>query len=88
MNTNRFKDHIDYLGRLLDEIILAQEGEGILAIIRQILAATAENNDAALSLILKKISRDEAFKVIRGFSFFLQLSNIAETTFGAAAPTP
>lgn len=78
MNTNRFKDHIDYLGRLLDEIILAQEGEAILAIIRQILAATTENNDAALSLILKKISREEALKVIRGFSFFLQLSNIAE----------
>ena len=75
---NRFKDHIDYLGRLLDDVILAQEGEEILNVIRQILSATAENDAPKLEAILKKVPRDEAFKAIRGFSFFLQLSNIAE----------
>lgn len=78
MNSNRFKDHIDYLGHLLDEIIQNQEGENVFEHIQAILSASIQNNSDALNAYLQKLPRDCALKVIRGFSFFLQLSNIAE----------
>ena len=89
MNSNRFKDHIDYLGQLLDSIIEKHEDEAVLTHIRQILAATTQNDSAALSAHLQKLPRDEALKVIRGFSFFCNFPTLPKTntTFAAAART-
>lgn len=78
-------DDIRLLGRLLGEVIREQEGEAMYALverIRQLSVAYRRHEDEragrSLDRLLKKLSGDEAVTVIRAFSYFSHLANIAE----------
>ena len=78
-------DDIRLLGRLLGEVIREQEGAAAFALIeqvRQLSVAFRLKNDAsagqALDRLLKNLSNDQTVSVIRAFSYFSHLANIAE----------
>lgn len=87
---NDLQADIELLGNLLDQIILEQEGQAVLSVIQQVRQAAFDQNkqnqknnqsndkNNELTKLLGSLPKEMAFKVIRGFSFFLQLSNIAE----------
>ncbi len=80
---NDLQADIELLGNLLDQIILDQEGQAVLSVIQQVRQAAFDQNNKQhknddLMKLLGSLPKEMAFKVIRGFSFFLQLSNIAE----------
>ena len=73
------------LGRILGEVIREQEGEAGFALIervRQLSVAYRLKKDAAagraLDRLLKGLSGDQTVSVIRAFSYFSHLANIAE----------
>ncbi len=79
------RENIRWLGRLLGEVIHAHEGQGMfdtIESIRQNAVAFRRDNDpvAALALnqILEGLSQEQVNLVVRAFTYFLQLSNIAE----------
>ncbi|MCX8145105.1 MAG: phosphoenolpyruvate carboxylase [Azovibrio sp.] len=79
------RDDIRLLGRLLGDTVREQEGEAIFARVESIRQAAVrfarEGDDrvrAELEQLLNGLSRDETMAVIRAFSYFLQLANIAE----------
>jgi phosphoenolpyruvate carboxylase len=79
---------IRLLGRKLGEVIREYEGEAVYAAIEDIrqistrLRRDADANDAReLDRRLKRLAKEEASAVVRAFSYFLQLSNIAEDRF-------
>ncbi|MCM8599079.1 MAG: phosphoenolpyruvate carboxylase [Candidatus Accumulibacter sp.] len=76
---------IRLLGRILGDTVREQEGEAIFDIVervRQTAIRFARNGDPAaraeLAAILDPLSRDTTQVVVRAFSYFLQLANIAE----------
>jgi phosphoenolpyruvate carboxylase len=76
---------IRLLGRVLGDTIREQEGEEVFAIVervRQTAVRFARDGDpgarAELAALLDPLSRDTAQAVVRAFSYFLQLANIAE----------
>lgn len=76
---------IRLLGRLLGEIIRDQEGEAVFAIVERVRQLSVrlhrERDDSAraeLDALLGGLSPHEINLVIRAFSFFSQLANIAE----------
>ncbi|MCX7896269.1 MAG: phosphoenolpyruvate carboxylase [Rhodocyclaceae bacterium] len=76
---------IRLLGRLLGEVIRDQEGEAIFAIIERVRQLSVrlhrerqENARQELDALLESLSPREINLVIRAFSFFSQLANIAE----------
>jgi phosphoenolpyruvate carboxylase len=78
-------DDIRLLGRLLGEVIREQEGDAAFALIervRQLSVAYRLKRDAnagrALGRLLKGLSGDQTVSVIRAFSYFSHLANIAE----------
>ena len=78
-------DDIRLLGRLLGEVIREQEGAAAFALIeqvRQLSVAFRLKDDAragqALDRLLKNLSNDQTVSVIRAFSYFSHLANIAE----------
>ncbi len=78
-------DDIRLLGRLLGEVIREQEGAAAFALIeqvRQLSVAFRLKKDAragqALDRLLKNLSNDQTVSVIRAFSYFSHLANIAE----------
>ncbi len=79
------KEDIRLLGRLLGEVIRQQEGETVYEIvetIRQTAVRFRRDADpqagAELDKLLKKLTRDQTNSVVRAFSYFSHLSNIAE----------
>jgi phosphoenolpyruvate carboxylase len=84
------KDHplredIRLLGRLLGETVRAQEGESAFDTverIRQLAIRLRRDDDAAarleLEAILDSLDRERANQVVRAFSYFSHLANIAE----------
>jgi len=78
-------DDIRLLGRLLGEVIRDQEGEEIFAVVERIRALSVRfrrhDDEAArseLETLLNHLSREETNRVVRAFSYFSHLANIAE----------
>src|SRR5574343_987394 len=76
---------IRLLGRILGDTVREQEGEAIFEIIervRQTAVRFARDGDqtarAELAALLDPLPRDTTQAVVRAFSYFLQLANIAE----------
>jgi hypothetical protein len=76
---------IRLLGQLLGEILRGHEGEALYAKVEDIrqtaLRFRREDDPAAarrLDTLLRKLSRDETIGVVRAFSYFSHLANIAE----------
>jgi len=79
------KDDIRLLGRLLGDTVRQQEGDTVYAIVervRQIAVRFAREGDPAvraeLTQVLDALPREITPAVVRAFSYFLQLANIAE----------
>jgi phosphoenolpyruvate carboxylase len=79
------REDIRFLGRLLGDTIREQEGEetfGLVETIRQNAVRFRREHDQsardALEAALNKLSPHETIAVVRAFSYFFQLSNIAE----------
>ncbi|MGJ7915314.1 phosphoenolpyruvate carboxylase [Massilia sp. LXY-6] len=79
------KEDIRLLGRLLGDVLRNQEGEAVFDVvenIRQTAVRFRREDDpqaaAELSTLLKKLTREESNSVVRAFSYFSHLANIAE----------
>ncbi|MDC8760140.1 phosphoenolpyruvate carboxylase [Janthinobacterium fluminis] len=79
------KEDIRLLGRLLGEVLRDQEGEAVFAVvetIRQTAVRFRREADASaaaeLDAMLKRLSREQTIAVVRAFSYFSHLANIAE----------
>lgn len=79
------REDIRLLGRMLGDTVRAQESEAVFALIEQIRQASirCHRDDDQLALdelegILTGMSADDTLHVVRAFSFFSQLANIAE----------
>ena len=79
------KEDIRLLGRLLGDVIRHQEGDAVYQIvetIRQTAVRFRRESDpeagADLDRLLKKLTRDQTNSVVRAFSYFSHLANIAE----------
>ena len=78
-------DDIRLLGRILGDVIREQEGVAVFNLIEQIRVLSVrfhrhgdENANKALRKLLKGLSADDAVKVIRAFTYFSHLANLAE----------
>ncbi len=79
------KEDIRLLGRLLGEVLREQEGDAVFEVvetIRQTAVRFRRESDAQagteLNKLLKKLTRDQTISVVRAFSYFSHLANIAE----------
>ncbi|MEN3297227.1 MAG: phosphoenolpyruvate carboxylase [Burkholderiales bacterium] len=79
------KEDIRLLGRLLGIVVREQEGEAVFQVvetIRQTAVRFRRESDAhsgaELDKLLKKLSREDTIAVVRAFSYFSHLANIAE----------
>ena len=78
-------DDIRLLGKILGDIIREQEGESVYGLVEQIrklsVAFHRDANQKAnheLSKLLKGLTSDSAVKVLRAFTYFSHLANLAE----------
>ncbi|PRC93808.1 phosphoenolpyruvate carboxylase [Solimicrobium silvestre] len=81
----QLRDDIRHLGRILGDTVRSQHGDeifNIIEIVRQSSIRFGRDEDEvskqALEAMLDGLSNDEMTKVIRAFSYFSHLSNIAE----------
>lgn len=79
------KEDIRLLGRLLGDVLREQEGDSVFAVvetIRQTAVRFRRESDPQsgtdLNKLLKKLTRDQTISVVRAFSYFSHLANIAE----------
>lgn len=79
------RNDIRLLGRILGDTVREQEGDAVFTIVervRQTAVRFARDNDPAaraeLAALLDPLPRDTTQAVVRAFSYFLQLANIAE----------
>ncbi|NMM27879.1 MAG: phosphoenolpyruvate carboxylase [Glaciimonas sp.] len=79
------KEDIRLLGRLLGDVLRDQEGGAVYDVVETIRqTAVRFRRDAEtqsgvdLNKLLKKLTRDETITVVRAFSYFSHLANIAE----------
>jgi phosphoenolpyruvate carboxylase len=88
LDTNKdepLRNDIRLLGRILGDTVREQEGEAVFDIVervRQTAVRFARDGDPAaraeLASLLDPLPRDTTQSVVRAFSYFLQLANIAE----------
>jgi len=78
-------EDIRLLGRILGDVIREQEGEAAYALIEQIrqLSVSFRRHadlvaDKALNKLLKSLSGDQTVSVVRAFTYFSHLANLAE----------
>ena len=78
-------EDIRLLGRILGDVIREQEGEAAFDLIEQIrqLSVTFRRHadpvaDRALNKLLKSLSGDQTVSVVRAFTYFSHLANLAE----------
>ena len=78
-------EDIRLLGRILGDVIREQEGEAAFALIEQIRKLSVafrrdadHEADRALKKLLKVLSGDQTVSVIRAFTYFSHLANLAE----------
>ncbi len=83
--SQHLKENIRYLGKLLGETILAQDGKAkfeLIENIRKTAVRIHRNHDSEavgqLEKILKNLNSSETICVVRAFSYFKHLVNIAE----------
>ncbi|HKB22959.1 MAG TPA: phosphoenolpyruvate carboxylase [Methyloceanibacter sp.] len=79
------RDDIRLLGRILGDTVRSQEGEPVFAIVEHIRRTSIrfhrEEDEAArheLEATLNSLSHGQSIQIIRAFSYFSQLANIAE----------
>jgi phosphoenolpyruvate carboxylase len=79
------KEDIRMLGRLLGNVLREQEGDAVYQVVetvRQTAVRFRRESDAQsgaeLNKLLKKLTRDQTISVVRAFSYFSHLANIAE----------
>ena len=79
------RDDIRLLGRILGDTVREQEGEETFALVEQIRKASIrfhrDNELGArreLEAILDSLSADQTLAIVRAFSYFSHLANIAE----------
>jgi phosphoenolpyruvate carboxylase len=79
------KDDIRLLGRMLGDVLRDKEGESVFDVvetIRQTAVRFRREADAQaganLDKLLKKLTREQSISVVRAFSYFSHLANIAE----------
>jgi phosphoenolpyruvate carboxylase len=79
------KEDIRLLGRLLGDVLRDQEGEDVFNVvetIRQTAVRFRREADAKagedLTTLLHKLTRNQTISVVRAFSYFSHLANIAE----------
>ena len=79
------KEDIRLLGRLLGDVLRNQEGEAVFDVVENIRQTAVrfrrEDDPQAgeeLTTLLKKLTREETNSVVRAFSYFSHLANIAE----------
>ena len=79
------RNDIRLLGRILGDTVREQEGNAVFEIVervRQTAVRFARDGDPAargeLAALLDPLTRDTTQTVVRAFSYFLQLANIAE----------
>ncbi|MDN2712537.1 phosphoenolpyruvate carboxylase [Janthinobacterium sp. SUN118] len=79
------KEDIRLLGRLLGDVLREQEGDAVFNVVETIRQTSVRfrreaDADAALELdaMLKELSREQTISVVRAFSYFSHLANIAE----------
>ena len=79
------KEDIRLLGRLLGDVLRDQEGDAVFDVvetIRQTAVRFRRESDleagTELDKLLKKLTRDQTNSVVRAFSYFSHLANIAE----------
>ena len=84
----QLKENIRYLGRVLGDTIKAKDGEAIFDVVETIRKTAVkfhrDNDQAANELLedlLKKLTPDETIAVVRAFSYFKHLVNIAEDLY-------
>jgi phosphoenolpyruvate carboxylase len=78
-------DNIRLLGRLLGDVIREQEGDAAYALVEQVrqLSVSFRRHadpaaDRALNKLLKSLSSDQTVSVVRAFTYFSHLANLAE----------
>jgi phosphoenolpyruvate carboxylase len=78
-------DDIRLLGRILGDVIREQEGEAAYALIEQVRQLSVafrrdadHEADKALKKLLKSLSNDQTVSVVRAFTYFSHLANLAE----------
>ena len=79
------KEDIRLLGRLLGDVLRAQEGDAVYEVVetvRQTAVRFRREADSVagteLNRMLKKLTREQTISVVRAFSYFSHLANIAE----------
>jgi phosphoenolpyruvate carboxylase len=79
------KEDIRLLGRLLGDVLRNQEGQAVFDVvetIRQTAVRFRREDDleagVELTTLLKKLTREQTISVVRAFSYFSHLANIAE----------
>src|SRR5262245_23033768 len=79
------REDIRLLGRILGDTVRSQEGEAVFAIVERIRQTSVrfhrdedETTRHELTAILNNLSHGESIQIIRAFSYFSQLANIAE----------
>ncbi|WP_298434230.1 phosphoenolpyruvate carboxylase, partial [Ottowia sp.] len=83
--TNPLQDDIRLLGRLLGDTIAEQEGQDAFALVEQVRrlsVAYRRSGDAAaerrLHRVLRGLTVEQMLSVIRAFTYFSHLANLAE----------
>jgi phosphoenolpyruvate carboxylase len=78
-------DDIRLLGRILGDVIREQDGAPAFALVEQIRQLSVafrrhddQGADRALKTLLKRLSGDQTVSVIRAFTYFSHLANLAE----------
>lgn len=84
-NERPLLDDIRLLGRILGDVIREQEGAEVYELVERIRKLSVafrrdadHEADRALKSLLKSLSGDEAVRVIRAFTYFSHLANLAE----------
>jgi phosphoenolpyruvate carboxylase len=79
------KEDIRLLGRILGDVVRDQEGEAVFAVIETIRQTSIKfrkeadpQAGAELDALLKKLTKDQTNAVVRAFSYFSHLANLAE----------
>ena len=79
------KEDIRLLGRLLGDVLRDQEGDAVYDVVETIRQTAVRfrrdaeaQSGADLDKLLKKLTRDQTNTVVRAFSYFSHLANIAE----------
>src|SRR5262249_15544441 len=83
--TELHRQDIRYLGRVLGQVIKAQDGETVFERIEQIRRASVREHRAgedeagpALNKLLSSLALPDAVRFVHSFACFLQMANIAE----------